>query len=156
MTDMLVPLYALAEGAAETARAAAGVAMRRALSAERPAVVPWVERHFGPGWGAECDAAFAATPTRCLIALRDATLVGFAVWDVTALGFFGPTGVAPEARGGGVGAALLLGVLRAMREAGYGYAVIGAAGAPNFFTRVAGAVSIPGSHPGLYGGLLRG
>jgi predicted N-acetyltransferase YhbS len=91
-----------------------------------------------------------------MIALEGHALLGFAAWDVTALGFFGPTGVDEGARGKGVGAALLLSVLRAMRGAGYGYAIIGAAGAPDFFTKVAGAVPIAGSHPGVYRGLLKG
>ena len=38
---------------------------------------------------------------------------------------------------------------------GFAYAVAGAVGAPAFFARVAGAVPIAGSTPGLYRGLLR-
>jgi GNAT superfamily N-acetyltransferase len=153
---MLVPLYALGDGSAELARIAqAGIVVRRALAPERRAVIAWIDQHFGPGWAGETEAAFAATPTRCLVALRGQSLLGFAAWDVTALGFFGPTGVSPASRGEGVGAALLMGVLGAMRAAGYGYAIIGAAGAPEFFTRVAAATPIAGSSPGLYRGLLR-
>jgi GNAT superfamily N-acetyltransferase len=156
MTDMLVALYALGDGAVQRDRAAqAGVSVRRALAPERRVVLPWIEQRFGGGWAAETEAAFAATPTRCLVALRGQVLLGFAAWDVTALGFFGPTGVSLDARGEGVGAALLMAVLCAMREAGYGYAVIGAAGAPEFFTRVAGAVAIMGSTPGIYREMLR-
>jgi len=156
MSDMLVALYNLPDAVALSGRmATADVVLRRALAAERRAVVAWVEQSFGPGWAGEVETAFAATPSRCLLAVRDGTLLGFAAWDVTALGFFGPIGVAEAARGGGVGAALLLGVLRAMRDAGYGYAVIGAAGAPEFFARVAGAVEIAGSKPGIYNGMLR-
>jgi GNAT superfamily N-acetyltransferase len=153
MVDMLVPLYVLPR---ETEPRAASYQVRRALAPERHAVIAWVEARFGPGWAGECEAAFAATPTRCLIAVEDGALLGFAAWDVTALGFFGPTGVAEAARGKGVGAALLLGVLRAMQAAGYGYAIIGAAGAPTFFAKVAGAVPIAGSSPGLYRGMLKG
>jgi hypothetical protein len=42
-----------------------------------------------------------------------------------------------------------------MRAMGYGYAVVGAAGAPEFFRRVAAATVIEDSTPGLYGGMLR-
>jgi GNAT superfamily N-acetyltransferase len=152
MVDMLVALYAIAPSQTPLP---AGVSIRRALAPERRAVVGWVERQFGAGWAGECEAAFAATPTRCLIAVQDRVLLGFAVWDVTALGFFGPTGVAEGTRGQGVGAALLLSVLEAMRAAGYGYAIIGAAGAPAFFSKIAGALPIPDSRPGLYHGLLK-
>ena len=37
-----------------------------------------------------------------------------------------------------------------MRSAGYGYAIVGGVGAPGFFQRVAAAVEIEGSTPGLY------
>ncbi len=154
MVDMLVALYAIPPDAGLQSHPP-GVVIRRALAPERRAVVGWVEGRFGAGWAGEAEAAFAATPTRCLVAVEGEALLGFALWDVTALGFFGPTGVAEAARGRGIGAALLLGVLGAMRAAGYGYAIIGAAGAPEFFTKVAGAVPIAGSSPGLYQGMLR-
>jgi GNAT superfamily N-acetyltransferase len=155
MVDMLVPLYALPAETTPNAGLKSGITVRRALAPERRAVVAWVEASFGAGWAGECESAFAATPTRCMIALEGQALLGFAAWDVTALGFFGPTGVDEVARGKGVGAALLNSVLHAMRGAGYGYAIIGAAGAPAFFTKVAGAVPIAGSHPGVYRGLLK-
>ncbi len=69
---------------------------------------------------------------------------------------FGPTGVAESARGHGVGAALLLLALQAMREQGYAYAVIGAAGPIEFYQRTVGGIVIPGSWPGLYEGMLEG
>ncbi len=52
--------------------------------------------------------------------------------------------------GRGVGAALTLAVLAAMREDGYAYAIIGGAGPADFYARVAGAIEIPGSTPGVY------
>ena len=54
----------------------------------------------------------------------------------------------------GVGAALLRACLHDMRSFGYGYAIAGGVGAPGFFERVAGAVGIAGSSPGLYAGRL--
>jgi hypothetical protein len=54
-----------------------------------------------------------------------------------------------------VGAALLLACLHDMRAMGYGYAIAGQVGAPEFFRRVAGAVEIPDSTPGLYANRLR-
>ncbi len=82
-------------------------------------------------------------------------IVGFACFDCTWKGFFGPTGVLESLRGRGIGAALLLASLFAMRAEGYAYAVIGAANTqPGFYERVAGAVPIPGSDPGPYPEML--
>ena len=156
MTDMLVRLYALDDDRALASRmTAGGIVLRRALAPERRPVVAWVEARFGAGWAGECETAFARTPTTCVLALRQSALAGFAVWDVTARGFFGPTGVEAEARGAGIGAALLHAVLQAMRAEGYGYAIIGNAGAAGFFARVAGAIPIPDSVPGIYAGMIR-
>ena len=156
MTDMLVKLYALPEDSALPARLRQiGVLIRRALAPERRPLLAWVERRFGSGWAGECEAAFARTPTSCLVALRDRGVLGFAAWDVTARGFFGPIGVDAGQRGGGVGSALLLEGLRAMRTEGYAYAIIGGVGAATFFTRTVGAVPIPDSTPGIYAGLIK-
>ena len=57
-------------------------------------------------------------------------------------GFFGPTGVDPAYRGKGIGKALLLKCLEAMRNEGYGYAVIGGAGPVNFYEKCCGATVI--------------
>jgi hypothetical protein len=38
-----------------------------------------------------------------------------------------------------------------MKLKGYGYAVVGDAGATAFFEKTVGAVEIPGSTPGVYG-----
>ena len=151
MADMLVRLYDLPPGRPTPP----DLAVRRALAPERCLVIDWIATRFGTGWAGECAAAFAATPTRLLLAVRHGALLGFAAWDVTARGFFGPTGVDPSAQGTGIGAALLRGVLGQMRAEGYGYAIIGSAGAPEFFARVAGATVIPGSSPGIYEGILR-
>ncbi|MNL63125.1 hypothetical protein D3C87_1872180 [compost metagenome] len=88
------------------------------------------------------------------VAVHDEKIVGFSCHDVTALGFFGPTGVDESMRGQGIGEALLLASLTAMREAGYGYAIIGGVGPAKFYERVAGAVEIPDSTPGIYAGML--
>ena len=50
----------------------------------------------------------------------------------------------------GIGAALTLACMHGMREMGYGYAIIGAAGPEDFYTRVCGAEPIADSKPGIY------
>jgi len=151
MADMLVRLYALPDPAAALARAAqSAVRIRRAEIRERDRVSAFVRAAFGEGWIAECDVAFARQPVACFIAVGDAGIVGFACHDVTRPNFFGPAGVAPQARGRGTGAALTLAALAAMRDAGYAYAIVGGVGPAAFYARVAGAVPIDGSTPGIY------
>ncbi|HEV7321842.1 MAG TPA: GNAT family N-acetyltransferase [Ensifer sp.] len=152
MPDMLVRLYALPTE--PQSRLGAGISIRRAMAPERRLVVAWIEKTFGAGWAGEAEAAFSSTPTRMHIAVHDEKIVGFACHDVTALGFFGPTGVDESMRGQGIGEALLLASLAAMRDAGYGYAVIGGVGPAKFYERVAGAIEIPDSTPGIYAGML--
>ena len=152
MPDMLVRLYALP--AQPQSKLGPGIRIRRAMAPERRLIVSWIERTFGAGWAGEAEAAFSSTPTRIHIAVHDEKIVGFACYDVTALGFFGPTGVDEGMRGQGIGEALLIESLTAMREAGYGYAVIGGVGPAKFYERVTGAIEIPDSTPGVYAGML--
>jgi len=156
MSDLLVKLYDLPPSApAIEAARAAGVEIRRAIGPEKQAVAEWAAKNFSRGWAAECDVAMGSLPPSCFIAVRDGRLLGFACYDATMKGFFGPIGVAPELRGKGAGKALLLRALEAMREAGYGYAAVGWAGPVDFFRKAAGAVVIEGSEPGVYRGMVK-
>lgn len=151
--DMLVPLYKL-EGVTERLDAvrAHGITIRIAMAYERDVVIDWVRQSFGSGWAGESAVALSTVPATCHIATRDGKLLGFACHDATAKGFFGPTGIDDQARGLGVGAALLIASLTVMRDSGYAYAVIGAAGdhVKGFYEEVAGAVEIADSVPGIY------
>jgi GNAT superfamily N-acetyltransferase len=93
-------------------------------------------------------------PTTVFLAVRGQELLGFACYDTTAKGFFGPTGVDEQARGQGIGEALLIVTLKAMREAGYAYGVIGDPGPVAFYTKRLDALEIPKSKPGHYAGML--
>lgn len=156
MTDMLVKLYALPplQPALDTLHTH-GVTLRRAIAPEKHLILAWIGQHFSPYWVSEADAAFSRQPASIFIAQQDNTLLGFACYDVTARGFFGPTGVSEAARGKGVGAALLLAALHDMLAQGYGYAAIGGVGPAEFYSKVAGAVLIPDSTPAMYAGMLR-
>lgn len=154
MHDMLVRLYALPDLAPALAHCAGqGVAIRRALSAEKANVTAWVRRHF-PGAEAEAEISFARLPVACFIAVRAQQLLGFACFDATAPNFFGPEGVVESVRGLGVGTALLLAALHAQRAQGFAYAIIGGVGPAAFYAKVAGAVDIAESTPGIYAGIL--
>ncbi|MDA7868065.1 GNAT family N-acetyltransferase, partial [Akkermansiaceae bacterium] len=93
-------------------------------------------------------------PVACFIATKDKKILGFACYETTAKGYFGPTGVAESARGLGLGKALLLKALEAQREAGYAYAFIGGVGPREFYAKTVGAIEIPGSDPGIYVDIL--
>jgi GNAT superfamily N-acetyltransferase len=156
---MLIKLYALPADVTAAASFAPGpiegvTVLRKPIGAEHAAIARWVADRFGAAWASEVQVALAKRPVSVWIATRHAELLGFACYDATALGFFGPIGVADAARGQGLGAALLRVGLQDMRAAGYGYAIAGDVGAPEFFRRVAGAVDIPDSTPGLYAGRL--
>ena len=153
--DLLVRLYDLPTLASEAKVAAAGIAIRRALPPEGHLVKRWVGRHFNEGWVSECGMALSHLPPTIWIAIRDNAILGFACHDATAKGFFGPTGVDEVERGKGIGETLLIATLRGMREAGYGYAIIGGAGPVAFYQRRLDAMLVPNSVPGIYGGMLK-
>jgi GNAT superfamily N-acetyltransferase len=155
MADLLVRLYDLPLFEATARVAAAGIVVRRALVPERQLILDWIGPRFSHHWVSEAATALSQMPPTILIAVRDGTLLGFACYDTSAKGFFGPTGVDEAARGQGIGEALLIATLRAMREAGYGYAVIGDPGPVEFYKKRLEAFEIPGSEPGVYAGMLR-
>ncbi|SMC46878.1 GNAT family N-acetyltransferase [Rhizobium sp. RU36D] len=153
--DMLVKLYDLRPDAELDARIAAhGFEIRLALPPELHVVTRWIASRFGEGWASEATIAMSRQPVSCLLATVEGKLAGFACYDATARGFFGPTGVDESHRSKGVGQALLLRALLAMRDIGYGYAVIGSAGPMEFYRRTVGAIPIEGSKPGIYRGML--
>ncbi|WEK03612.1 MAG: GNAT family N-acetyltransferase [Candidatus Devosia phytovorans] len=155
MSDLLVRLYDLPIFHAEARVAAAGITVRRAIAPEGHIILGWVGRHFHPAWVSEASKGLAQNPVTTWIATRDHRLLGFACHDTTAKGFFGPTGVDEAERGQGIGEALLIATLKGMREAGYGYAVIGDPGPVAFYTKRLDAMEIPNSKPGIYAGMLR-
>lgn len=149
MPDMLVKLFEL-----PPLMDVQGVEVRRALGAEKHVVLGWIGRYFERGWVSEADVAFSRQPLSCLIAVEDGAMLGFACYDVTRRGFFGPTGVHPDAQGRGIGKALLIAALHSMWIEGYGYAIIGGVGPAAFYAKAVGATLIEGSSPGVYRGLL--
>lgn len=158
MSDMLVKLYELpALGPSLAKTREHGVDIRRPIGPETRVVVDWVDEYFGDAWAAETAMALANRPVSCFIAVDESErqLLGFACYDATVLGFFGPTGVVEEARGRGIGQGLLLATLHGMYAQGYAYAVIGAAGPQEFYIRTVGAVAIPDSRPGIYRNYVR-
>jgi GNAT superfamily N-acetyltransferase len=126
------------------------VRVRRAQPFELTPVRRFVETNFSRGWADEISVGFGRQPISMFVATIDRELVGFAAYECTRRGFFGPTGVIPAAQGKGIGKALLLASLEALRELGYVYAIIGAAGPVHFYEKTVGAIVIPDSEPGIY------
>lgn len=156
MADMLVKLYGLpAFESTGQYEERTGITIRRALAPEKHLVTQWINEHFGAMWVSECEVGFSRSPITCILAVEDGKLLGFACYDTTAKGFFGPTGVDENERGRGVGKMLLLHTLDLMRHEGYGYAVIGGAGPEEFYAKAVGAIAIEDSKPGIYKGMLR-
>ena len=155
MIDMLVRLYDLPDST-ELARRVAGegVTLRRARAFEKHTVAAFARDHFSEKWASEVEVAIARQPVSCFVATREGRVIGFACYDTTMRGFFGPTGVAEEARGLGVGKLLLMRALEALREAGHAYGIIGGVGPREFYEKACGAIEIPGSDPGVYRDLL--
>ncbi len=153
--DMLVKLYALPALEPFLARPRQnGITIRRGLAPEKHIITNWVREHFYDRWASECDIAMGHMPPSCFLATQDGRIAGFACFDCTARAFFGPTGVDESLRGMGIGAALLVTTLYAMRETGYGYAIIAAAGPTEFYRKTIGAMPIEDSFPGVYHDML--
>lgn len=157
MPDMLVKLYQLPELDPQLRKTEKlGFVIRRPNPWEKAILTDWIRDHFDPAWAIECETAFAANPPSCFIAVEKDLPIGFACHDCTRRNFFGPTGVAREARGKGVGLSLLLSCLHAMRANGYAYAIIGGVGPAEYYAKTVGATMIEGSSPGIYDfGMLR-
>lgn len=152
--DMLIKLYALPT---TTPRLLAhDITIRKPIGPEHEFVAQWVAKHFSAVWASEALAALGNRPASLFVAEQADAPIGFACYDATARGMFGPIGVLPEARSHGIGEALLLACLHDMRSVGYAYAVAGWVGPMDFFRRVAGATLIEDSEPGIYRGMLRG
>ncbi|MES2997207.1 MAG: GNAT family N-acetyltransferase [Verrucomicrobiota bacterium] len=155
MIDMLVRLYDLPESDGLYRKiSASGITLRRARAFEKHTVAAFAREHFSPKWASEVEVALTRQPVACFIATKEKEILGFACYDTTARGFFGPTGVADAARGLGLGKALLLLSLEALRDLGHAYAIIGGVGPREFYEKAVGAFEIPGSSPGVYGDIL--
>lgn len=155
MIDMLVRLYDLPDpGPVYRQVSSEGIILRRPGAYEKHLVAAWVGAHFSPKWVSEVEVAMSRQPVSCFIATKDKEILGFACYETTCKGYFGPTGVGEAARGKGVGKALLYRALEGLHELGYAYGFIGGVGPREFYQKACGAIEIPGSDPGIYQDIL--
>jgi len=156
MPDLLVNLLKLPPlEALITEMRNQGVNIRHAQPFEISPVREFVEKNFSVTWADEISVGFAGKPVTVYIATRESRVIGFAGFECTRRAFFGPTGVAKDERGRGIGRALLVASLWGLRELGYVYGVIGGAGPVEFYQEAVGAIVIPESEPGIYQDLLK-
>ena len=134
-----------------------GIKIRRPMACETHLLLRWIGEQFEEVWVSETRMALGQDPGGCFVALdKDRKICGFANYDATLRGFFGPTGVAEDMRGQGIGKGLLLACLHAMAGSRYGYAIIGWAGPTEYYARTVGATVIEGSEPGVFRDLIQG
>lgn len=122
-----------------------GIEIFRALAPDKFRIVSWVKEHSSVNAAGECDKCFSNQPISCFIAARGSKILGYACYNATAPDFFGPTRVLEECQGKGIGKALLLRSLHAMKEEGYAYAIIGGIGPATFYEKCVHAVMIESS-----------
>jgi GNAT superfamily N-acetyltransferase len=105
-------------------------------SDRREDVLNFIEHHFGPIW--RFEASLGAT---IFYVEHEGQIAGFSTHDANnrGLGFFGPTGVAPQWRGRGFGRQLLLASLADLGSRGYRRAVIPWTEAIDFYRNACGA-----------------
>jgi predicted N-acetyltransferase YhbS len=156
MADMIVNLLNLPPGEALLDRLRAeSVIIRRAQPFELTDVRQFISENFSLAWADEASVGFANKPVSVFLAVQQGEIVGFAAYECTRRGFFGPTGVIEDERGRGIGQALLLSSMHALKELGYAYGIIGAAGPIEFYERFVNAHLIPDSDPGIYRDMLK-
>ncbi len=153
MADMLVKLYSLPPISEKDIPH--DFKIKRAIAPEKKAICSWVKENFSQTWADECETALSSVPSKCFIAIKNGKIGGFACYDATNKGFFGPIGVSEKERKSGAGRALLLATLNQMKADGYAYAIIGWAGPVDFFKKNCGAEIIPDSEPGIYADLIK-
>lgn len=112
-------------------------------------VLDFVRKEFPneKGWLQEINHALHET--KCVISVIHNEIIGFACYDCTGKGYFGPFGVAKKHRAKGVGTELLYECFDNMKHANYGYAIIGWVDdtAKGFYEKTSNALYIPNSSP---------
>lgn len=144
MPDMICPLLELPDYRPLIERLTGeGIVIRRPKPWEREMVSQFIKQHFGQGWVDETLVSFSHVPLSAFIALDGKKVIGFAAYEATSRGYFGPTGVDPEYRGRGIGGALLYEALAGLKDLGYVYGFIGSPGPVEFYKKAVKALVLP-------------
>lgn len=129
--------------------------IRSIFPSDKERLLNFVKENFPneKGWIMEIEHAWYEG--KVMIAIDNHKIIGFACWDCSGKGYFGPFGVSSKFRHKGVGTELFQSCMDAMKYYGYGYAIIGWVAdkedddnSPlDFYKKVAGAYFIPRSSP---------
>ncbi len=157
MNDMLVRLVSLPDiiNTEKVLKQEEQVIFRRPIAPEKSIVTQWVSQYFSSNWADEVDVAFSRIPVSCFIAQRGQEIIGFSCYECTAKNFFGPTGIIEKERGKNIGKVLLIKALLALKELGYGYAIIGGVGPVEYYQTTVNATVIDGSQVSVYQHMLK-
>lgn len=125
MADLVVNLYEHDFNNMKVELKNKNIKIKRVLSPDSDSVVEFVSTNFTKRWASEVKSALYNANPSCYIAVLDEEIIGFACFNATAKGYFGPTGIHPKYRGLNIGQILLFNTLNAMKSEGYGYSIIG-------------------------------
>lgn len=114
--------------------------LARAATSDKDALLAFLAEHW-PAWRSEASVALANDPPTLHLAWRGEQLVGFSAFECNNRGtsWFGPMGVAPDARKLGLGKLLLAQCLKDMAVMDFDQATIPWVGPPEFYTQTVGA-----------------
>ena len=151
MPDIICPLYELPDYRDLLEKLAEqNIVIRPARPWDREPLRKFISERFSQGWVDETLLGLNHTPSTSLIALKDNKIIGFAGYECSARGFFGPTGVDTSCRGLGVGKALFYEAMKGLRDLGYVYAIIGAAGPVDFYLKSMKGMVLPAEWKTIY------
>jgi len=155
MPDLICPLLALPDNTALLASLQGeGITIRHARHWERTPLHDFIQTTFGAGWAGEAMASFSRNPISTIVAVEDKRFIGFATYEGTAPGYFGPTGVLETYRGRGIGKALFLEAMAGLRDLGYVYGIVGDPGPIAFYQKILPGILLPAEWPTIYTGVL--
>ena len=143
--DMIVSLYNMPD-----VKILKDIKISKAFVSDMDEIMKFIDNELPneQGWKKEIQYSLMQSPIKVVIATKNNELLGFACYDASAKGFFGPIGVKQSERKKGVGKALLVNTLNYMKSDGYAYAIIGWVGlADKFYEKSVGAKRLPDSTP---------
>ena len=83
--DMIVGLYNLPQ--LEFSKT---IRIKRAFVGDKEEILAFVQKHFQKNWVYEVEHALMESVSKCFIATEGGIILGFACFDSSAKGFFGP------------------------------------------------------------------
>jgi mycothiol synthase len=85
----------------------AGIEIRRADPVNDQELIPWISEQWNADWAEEVSAGMKRDPSGCHVALAEKKYLAFCAHGTNRVGDVGPMATAKEARGQGIGTALM-------------------------------------------------